>query len=67
MSCSDDEPATSSKPVQQSDQSDLPALFWDRLDEDNASADAEALRALREESTPEELALSAKVVRAAQC
>ncbi len=58
---SDENLIPSSKQAVNSDQQDLPALFWDRLDENNESADAEALRALREESTPEELALSAKV------
>lgn len=61
MSDSDGENARVTAQPAATDQSDLPALFWDRLDDENSSADAEALRALREESTPEELALSAKV------
>lgn len=40
---------------------DVPALFWDELPDDEDNVQAAAIKAIIEESTPEERALSFKV------
>lgn len=66
MSDSDSEDITPSQPV--NDNADLPALFWDSMP-DNAEEhpDYIAMKALEEESTPEERAENFKVSLGLAC
>lgn len=43
------------------DNADMPAVFWDSLVDDNDNPDLLAIKAIQEESTPEERAETLKV------
>lgn len=50
-----------------SNPNDVPALFWDELPEDSDNPELAAIKAIIDESTPEERALSFKASSSEAC